>query len=239
MNHQKKSFSWRCVFLFLIFLGISILIYQGCEQNDVNDEESFDYGANWCRVYTQDDVELALEKYESRHGQEDGDNLASFNIQDFGQIAVIEDDGSFWGDVNGIISSVRKFYTVHPDRFDFVSLYTNFSIGGMEDAFAWHIDVSQDIIGIGKNTHSSSEAFGSSGRLKGFELMNSIHRYRDGSCLRINLRGKIYMTFFWGGFPMDVCAQGLEFFFNFFVSPVEMIYPENFSNTFCRKTCKD
>ncbi len=70
-------------------------------------------------------------------------------------------------------SVARRFLETHPDDFDqlIVFLAFPFSFSG---AFAYELNVANDVQGIGLELSDSSEAFGSRGRLKSFVMMGSL-----------------------------------------------------------------
>ncbi|MGH9896753.1 MAG: hypothetical protein ACREA0_33080, partial [bacterium] len=73
----------------------------------------------------------------------------------------------------------RRFYETHEDAYEFLIVFTsfNFDLGG---AFAFHVPVSNDVIGIGPDSHipvfNSASSFGST-RLESLLNMGSLQRY--------------------------------------------------------------
>ncbi len=75
----------------------------------------------------------------------------------------------------------RKFFQSHPDSFDHLVVFLayNFNLGG---AYAYEINVKNEISGIGLDQIDNSALYGSQGRLRSFLMMGSLDgpgRYPD------------------------------------------------------------
>ncbi|MBI4454870.1 MAG: gliding motility-associated C-terminal domain-containing protein [Acidobacteria bacterium] len=70
----------------------------------------------------------------------------------------------------------RKLYGIHPDRFDQIVMFANFT-HAMGDAFAFELTTRQTTSGIGLPLFNGSSFFGSAGKLQSFLNMNRLSRY--------------------------------------------------------------
>jgi len=175
MKHPNVDNKIKYITALFIICGTVFFLYPGC--NTDSDRENVEYDQdNACGLYSQRQVEQEFELYQSRNQGSDSSALASMRIQDIGQVSVVEDNGTMTGNPAGVVHILRKFYSTHNDWYDFITIYANFPIPGM-DRFAWHIDVSQQVNGIGKPIMNMASIVGSKGRLKGIQLMNSISKY--------------------------------------------------------------
>lgn len=105
---------------------------------------------------------------------------------DVGEIAVLEDDGTllrpsgeqFYLDA---VSAARAFYRTHGDDYEFLCFYTASEVPFVTipgtSAFAYEINVVQDVQGIGIAVQDHGLDFGSSGRLHSLLNMNSLSAY--------------------------------------------------------------
>lgn len=82
------------------------------------------------------------------------------------------------------VAAARKFYRSFPDAFDQVLLWTNFDFD-LEDAFAYEVDVRNNIEGIGLPVFDDSALWGSAGRLQSFVQMGNLKRYPENPELRV------------------------------------------------------
>lgn len=102
------------------------------------------------------------------------------NIQDFGNVCVIEDDGTLVTIVGGnpavdFVAAYQAFRTHHDDVYDFVTFVTD-SDHGMppQGGASWYQFVFNDISGIGLGLFNNRPAFGSS-MLQGIIFLNQGH----------------------------------------------------------------
>lgn len=75
-----------------------------------------------------------------------------------------------------IFRMAQKFYETHDDRFHFLVMFTNFpfDLGG---GFAFELNVSNSVTGIGLQQFDFSDLFGSGGTLQSFLNMNQLDAY--------------------------------------------------------------
>lgn len=106
--------------------------------------------------------------------------------RDVGEIAVLEDDGSFYYTNAGgrryldIASTMRAFYRTHGDDYDQVAIYLPSGVGqwlGSPGALAAAWPVLNDTQGIGLSLYDFTSLYGSAGRLTQVLTMNGLHRY--------------------------------------------------------------
>ncbi len=105
---------------------------------------------------------------------------------DVGEIAVLEDDGTFFFLTESVrtimdgVSVANAFFRAHGDDYDALAVYLS---SGMPDwlgstgALATCDVVRNDVTGIGLNTFDFGGAFGSPSRLHTFFNMNALSRY--------------------------------------------------------------
>ena len=108
--------------------------------------------------------------------------LPTTQTRDVGNIAIVEDDGSFiFESADGYDiwdnQVAAKFYATHPDSFDFLVMYRNFDAGMF--GFAYHSLVKNTTSGIGLSFFNNTAAYGSAGRLQGFTNSNDINYMVD------------------------------------------------------------
>jgi len=77
-----------------------------------------------------------------------------------------------------------SLYASMPDRFDFVSLFSNFDLNPVPGAQAFAINVRNNIRGIGnpsdkKPFFKDNEQYGSAGRLQNITFLGNLHQYPD------------------------------------------------------------
>ncbi len=102
------------------------------------------------------------------------------SVQDFGDICVIEDDGTLIQTINGqpVVDFVRAyqlFRSQHPDIYDFVTFFTD-SANGMppQGGSSWYRFVFNDTQGIGFGPFNQRAAYGSN-KLQGIMFLNQGH----------------------------------------------------------------
>jgi hypothetical protein len=102
------------------------------------------------------------------------------NVQDFGDVCAIQDDGTLIKIVNGqqVVDFVRAyqlFRTTHPDIYDFVTFFTD-SANGMppQGGSSWYRFVFNDTQGIGFGPFNQRAGYGSS-VLQGIMFLNQGH----------------------------------------------------------------
>jgi len=71
----------------------------------------------------------------------------------------------------------QKFYASHPDSYDQILLWTDQPL--IRDAFAFEINVANEVRGIGQDIFDLSNAFGSAGRLRSLVVMDALLKYPD------------------------------------------------------------
>ncbi len=83
-----------------------------------------------------------------------------------------------------IPSLMKALYSSEPDRFDFVSIFSNFDLTPVPGAQAFAINVRNNVLGIGnpsdrKPIFKDTEKYGSSGQLQNITFLGNIHQYPD------------------------------------------------------------
>jgi hypothetical protein len=123
---------------------------------------------DWPRLHEQWTVEAGGEV--EFHGK----------VQEFGDVCVIEDDGTLIKTINGqqVIDWVRAyklFRTIQPDIYDFVTFFTDSAHGlPPQGPSSWYSFVFNDIQGIGLGAFNNRAAYGSS-VLQGIMFLNQGH----------------------------------------------------------------
>ncbi len=74
----------------------------------------------------------------------------------------------------------KKFFESHPDHFDHLNLFLGFDYDLGGGAYAYEINVKNEIIGIGLATEDNSATFGSNGRLRSFLNMGTLSGFVNG-----------------------------------------------------------
>ncbi|MFI5371696.1 MAG: hypothetical protein ACHQ52_09065 [Candidatus Eisenbacteria bacterium] len=129
--------------------------------------------------------------------------LPSPHTADVGDIAVLEDDGTFFythssGHAKVDLQEVsRAFYRSHGDDYDAIAVFLASGLTdwmGSETAFASCDVVRNDVDGIGLDRFDESATMGSAGRLSALLDMNGMHLYLDDpnaniTALGLNLSG--------------------------------------------------
>ncbi|WP_386065400.1 CARDB domain-containing protein [Tahibacter sp. UC22_41] len=95
---------------------------------------------------------------------------------DIGNVTVIELDGDY-GKENSAprMAVARRFYETHPDRYDFLVVFTTFEFE-MGDARAFHNLIRNDTQGIGRPIFDMGQHFGSAAKLQGYIDMAAMSR---------------------------------------------------------------
>ncbi|OGL42451.1 MAG: hypothetical protein A2161_04940 [Candidatus Schekmanbacteria bacterium RBG_13_48_7] len=172
-----KKFKFNIKIIIIAFnvvtFGYFVLTFYGCDQI-TNQPAANCSQKSGTRFITP--AEMALEMNMFRETGVSTVYSSPMRILDYGHVTVIEDNGTFEGTPAGIIPVVKRFYSKHPDVYDFITIYSNFEAPGM-DSVAWHTDVTQTVEGIGKPLSDFSSDYGSKGRLKGIQYMNSLSKY--------------------------------------------------------------
>jgi len=78
-----------------------------------------------------------------------------------------------------LASTVRRFYTAHPDLFEQVVVYTSRPLNPLAGSLAFEINVQNHVQGIGLDQVDDSAAWGSGGRLESVVFMDSVDPYLD------------------------------------------------------------
>jgi hypothetical protein len=78
-----------------------------------------------------------------------------------------------------LASTVRRFYTTHPDLFEQVVVYTSRPLNPLAGTLAFEINVQNHVQGIGLDQVDDSAAWGSGGRLESVVFMDSVDPYLD------------------------------------------------------------
>jgi len=108
--------------------------------------------------------------------------FSAITLGDFGSVTVMEVTGNYdaltpEGSLNILARQeiAREFLRLHPDEYDFLVVFTNFSMT-MPDPLAkgFYLDVKNDTRGIGKALIDNTAAFGSAGRLQGMIDMGNV-----------------------------------------------------------------
>lgn len=102
-------------------------------------------------------------------------------VQDFGDVCVIEDDGTLVKTINGqqvvdFVRAYKLFRTTHPDIYDFVTFFTD-SAHGMppQGGSSWYRFVFNDTKGIGFNPNWNLRPSYGSDVLQGILFLNQGH----------------------------------------------------------------
>jgi hypothetical protein len=78
-----------------------------------------------------------------------------------------------------LASTVRRFYSSHPDLFEQVVVYTSRPLNPLAGTLAFEINVQNHVQGIGLEEVDDSAAWGSGGRLESVVFMDSVDPYLD------------------------------------------------------------
>ncbi|HEY2432584.1 MAG TPA: hypothetical protein VGI12_07910 [Vicinamibacterales bacterium] len=71
----------------------------------------------------------------------------------------------------------QKFYQSHPDNYDQILLWSDQPL--IQDAFAYEINIANEVTGIGQDTFDLSQSVGSAGRLRSLVMMDWLGKYPD------------------------------------------------------------
>jgi hypothetical protein len=139
---------------------------------------------NWCGT-TRDGAQKALEEHQRRQAlmpqRRERFSLSATGNVDVGNIAVIEDDGFILADLGqGLqldgVQACKRFYQTHPDSFDILAIYTTSDLY-FGAAFAYQVNVKNEVAGIHIGIFDFTSYYGSSGRLRSYLGMNSVNVY--------------------------------------------------------------
>jgi hypothetical protein len=94
---------------------------------------------------------------------------------------IMEDDGNLLSENNNIIqvdtiAAAQRFYKSFNDDYDFLTFFTAFSTN-QQPATRSHATISNNVKGINSAINDFSQDYGSKGRLKGINFMQSIDEY--------------------------------------------------------------
>lgn len=132
---------------------------------------------------TSDDMSfVSWERLHEHWAAENGGEIAWHgNVQDFGDVCVIEDDGTLVKTVGGsqvvdYVQAYKLFRTTHPDIYDFVTFITD-SDHGMppQGGSSWYRFVFNDTQGIGFDPSWDLRADYGSNVLQGIMFLNQGH----------------------------------------------------------------
>ena len=71
----------------------------------------------------------------------------------------------------------QKFYQTHPDNYDQILLWSDQPL--ITDAFAYEINIANEVRGIGQDIYDLSGSLGSAGRLRSLVVMDWLGKYPD------------------------------------------------------------
>jgi hypothetical protein len=71
----------------------------------------------------------------------------------------------------------HKFYATHPDNYDQILLWTDQPL--IRDAFAYELNIANEVRGIGQDVFDISGLTGSGGRLRSLVMMDHVGKYPD------------------------------------------------------------
>jgi hypothetical protein len=135
-----------------------------------------------------DRLTLLLEVMAERAATTGNVVLPTPHSTDLGEIAVLEDDGTFFfpdkgGNINlDVAAAARAFYRTHGDDYDQIAIWlasglTNWL--GSPTAFAAFWQTRNAVTGIGLGMFDYNAALGLPPRLQGVLTMNGLHKYPD------------------------------------------------------------
>lgn len=126
---------------------------------------------DWARLHEQWTAEAEAQPDVQLHGG---------GVQEFGDVAVIQDDGTLIRTINGQqqvdwVRAYKLLRTVQPDIYDFVTFFTD-SAHGMppQGGSSWYSFVFNDTQGIGLGAFNNRAAYGSN-VLQGIMFLNQGH----------------------------------------------------------------
>jgi hypothetical protein len=82
-----------------------------------------------------------------------------------------------------LVSTSRRFFATHPDRFDQLIFWTDTTV--VQDAFAFESTVANAIRGIGQDSFDLSHDFGSAGALNSVVVMDRLSKYSDDPSTKV------------------------------------------------------
>ncbi|WP_257387641.1 CARDB domain-containing protein, partial [Tahibacter caeni] len=104
-------------------------------------------------------------------------STAAGSAVDIGNVTVIELDGDYGkGNDAPRMAVARRFFETHPDRYDFLVVFTTFEFE-TGNALAFHNLLRNDTQGIGRPPLDLGQQFGSAARLQGYVDMAAMSRY--------------------------------------------------------------
>lgn len=117
-------------------------------------------------------------------GVAEGNNEGPFNEIDltadlpgtFDAGAVFEEFFPGHGRLVDIVQLSQEFYRTHPDRYDFLVAFTDFTVD-LQGAFAFNAGIKNQTRGLGLSLFDFSSFVGSAGELESFVMMNRIGLY--------------------------------------------------------------
>jgi hypothetical protein len=77
-----------------------------------------------------------------------------------------------------ITALAKKFYETHSDDYEQLVVFTNFAYN-LEGAFAFELNIKNEVQGINLDTFDNSAEYGSQGRLESYLSMNQLAEYSD------------------------------------------------------------
>ena len=137
-----------------------------------------------CGTRLESGVEMLLE----HNARAEGAPLPTPNSTDAGEIAVLEDDGTFFFTDKGgnpildLVTASRAFYRTHGDDYDCLAFYLASGLTtylGSPTALASSYPLRNSTFGIGLDTFDIAAPLGSPARLENVLSMNGLHRYAD------------------------------------------------------------
>lgn len=104
-------------------------------------------------------------------------------VGDYGDVTVMEATGSYdeltpEGTVNEVPRQLvsKAFLQTHPDRYDFLVIFSNFDFAMESDTKAFYLEIKNDVQGIGLDLFDRSALYGSRGVLQGIIEMGNLER---------------------------------------------------------------
>jgi len=92
------------------------------------------------------------------------------------------------------IETVIRFYQTHNDIFDQVVMFTSFDSDLGDNAFAFHLGVSNAVQGINREIFDNSATWGSAGKLKSFLNMNTINIWNPDPAAQFFTDGSSFLA---------------------------------------------
>jgi hypothetical protein len=129
-------------------------------------------------------------------------------VEQLGEVVILEGDSTIVSDdgsggfavaidmtTQNPVDITNRFYSVYPDEFDEIVVFTNFRDGGNPGALAYEVQVQNDVDGIGRAMLAQQQVWGSPTNLYAFVNMMWIDQYQkyDGLALT-DARSLLYPT---------------------------------------------